>query len=212
MPSGTALGLVRCAHRKVAIIGAGLSRALAPWDDSSYCFWALNEIYQEIFCRHFELHPRSKQNAHELAWLAQCPTPCYVLDLDEWDGLIPHAVEYPLARVLAMPGARDWFTSTFSYQAALAVLEGFAEIGVWGVDLRRGTLRERTVEWAGLAWWLGYAAGRGVRVTLPPDEISWSHPGRYGYDYDREKTAVERQMDDLRDVCASWAHPILRLR
>lgn len=205
-------GIVRYApsRTKVAIIGCGSSRASAPWNDPAWIVWGLNEIPQPRATAWFEMHPMSVQNAREFAWLAQCPTPCYVLSLEDcrprvmdYDGAaaaflgVKNAVQYPLARVLALPGARDWFTSTFAYQVALAIADGFEEIGLWGVDLRRGTLREQTVEWACLAWWCGYAAARGVKVTTAGD-YTWTHPGRYGYDYHREKNAVEAQMAAMR--------------
>ena len=199
---GAAAGIVKCEHRKAAIIGTGPGRRSAPWGDLSWCKWAINEIWQPELDRHYELHPMSVQSERDLAWLAQCPTPCYVLNLAECDGKVKNAVQYPIQRVLAMPGARDWFTSTFSYQVALAILDGFEEIGLWGVDLRLGSPREQTVEWAGLSWWLGYAAGRGMKVTLDGD-YTWTHPGRYGYDYHYEKYAVERQMRAMRDAFLS---------
>ena len=212
-------GIVEYAPKrtKVAIIGAGASRASAPWDDPDWIVWGLNEIPQPRATAWWEMHPMSVQNARELAWLSQCPTPCYVLNLADAalgivvDGRVgqsplprqfagvANAVQYPLDRILALPGARDWFTSTFSYQVALAILDGFEEIGLWGVDLRRGTLREQTVEWAGLAWWLGFAAGRGIRVTVP-DDYTWTHPGRYGFDYWQEKDSVDAQMDAIRGM------------
>ena len=55
------------------------------------------------------------------------------------------------------------------------------------------------MEWAGLAWWLGFAAGRGIRVTVP-DDYTWAHPGRYGFDYWQEKDSVDAQMDAIRGM------------
>ena len=197
MPEILRADAVACDHRKVSIIGAGPSRSKAPWGDDSYCWWMLNEISQPRFDRHFELHPRAVQNDRELAWLSTCPTPCYVLDLDEWDGMIPQAVRYPLERVLAATGGRRYFTSTFAFQVALAITEGAAEIGVWGVDLDLGTLRERTAEKACLEYWLGMAEGRGIRVTLPPGATLLTRPYLYGYDYHDEKADIEAMCEDL---------------
>lgn len=190
-------GIVKCAHRKAAIIGAGPGRKNAPWTDPTWCVWALNEIYQPRFDRHFELHPMSVQNDRELAWLAGCPTPCYVLDLTEWDdGAIPHPVQFPLDRIRAA-GFRDYFTCTFALELALAIHDGFSEIGLWGVELFLGTARERTVERACVEYWIGVAEGRGVKVVA--DSALAAHRSRllYGYDYDREKDAVEGMMEEL---------------
>lgn len=185
-------GVVRCEHKRAAIIGAGSACGLAPWDDDSWCFFAINEIAQEKTHRHFELHPRSVQSVSDLAWLKTCPVPCYVLDIAEWRvGEIPHAVQYPLERVLERTGGRRYATCTFAYQAALALAEGFEEIGLWGVDLSLGTARERLVEAPCVEYWLGLAEGRGVKVTLPPGATLLRRDYLYGYQYDEEKRRIE---------------------
>ena len=132
-------------RRKVAIIGAGPSRHEAPYDDPEWVMWGLNEIAQKRATAWHELHPAAVQSARDLAWLRQCPTPCYVLDLAEWDGLIPRPVQFPLDRIKAA-GFRPYFTCTFAMQIALAILGGFEEIGLWGVSLHLGTPRERLLE------------------------------------------------------------------
>lgn len=189
-------GIVKCEHRKMAIIGAGPGRAEAPWSDTTFCFQALNEIGQKYYARHWELHPRAVQSERDLAFLRQCPTPCYVLDRAEWGELIPHPVQYPLDR-LAAAGLNDaYFTSTFSYQMALALLDGFEAIGLWGVELFDGSPRERLVERACLEYWIGVAEGRGVTITHRSGLTS--QPVRYGYDYQEEKAYVEDEVAALR--------------
>lgn len=202
-------GLVQCAHRKAAIIGAGSYRTHAPWDDESWCFWALNEIPQPRTDRHFELHPMAVQSRIDLLALRDCAVPCYVLDVGELtpertsgfaagEGpyFIPYPVHYPLERVLEKTGGRRYFTCTFAYQVALAIAEGFEEIGLWGVDLDLGTMRERLVEKPCLEYWLGQAEGRGMRITLALGGTLLQRPWLYGYDYDDEKAGVERVCDE----------------
>lgn len=192
-----ATGIVKCEHRKVAIIGAGPLRWSAPWDDRSWCFWALNEIRQPHYDRHLELHPRAVQSAQDLDALRHCPTPCYVLDPDEWDdGMIPYPVRYPLERILDVTGGRNYFTNTFAYETALAIADGFEAIGLWGVDLSLGTLRERLVEQPCLAYWVGFAQGKGITVTMPETTTLCWEQYLYGYDYDHEKAWVEKECDD----------------
>lgn len=195
-----ARGAVRCEHRKVAIVGTGLGRASAPYGDPAWCVWALNEIPQPSFTRHFELHPMSKQSGRELAWLAACPAPCYVLDLaDAARAGVRGAVQYPLRRLLD-GGFRRYFTCTFAYQIALALLEGFEEVGLWGVGLHLGSARERLVERACVEYWLGVAAGRGARVSADSG-LAWQ-PHLYGYDYDLERAHVDGDVVNLVRVAA----------
>ena len=192
-------GIVKCEHRKVAIIGAGPGRAEAPWHDDSYCWWALNAIHQRRFDRHFELHPMNVQSEKDLAFLASCPTPCYVLDLAESAGLVKHAVQFPL-EPLRLSGFRMYATCTFAYQIMLAVLDGFAEIGLWGVDLFLGSPRERTVERACVEYWLGFAEGRGVKIVADSRLAHHRSDWLYGYDYNAELHGVEAAMWELGDV------------
>lgn len=178
---------------RVAIIGAGPSRAEAPWDDPSWSIWGLNEIAQPRAERWFELHPMAAQSPGELEWLARAEAPVYLLDLDP---RVPRGVRYPLERVLALTGGRRYFTCTFAYQVALAVAEGASEIGLWGVDLDLGTPRERIVEKPCVEYWLGLAEGRGVRVVIPTGGTLLRRPHLYGYDYDAERADIERVTDD----------------
>ena len=190
-------GIVRCAHRKVAIIGAGRGRADAPWQDDSFCWWGLNEIAQPRADRWFELHPMVVQNARELAWLSTCPAPCYVLDLAECAGpsFVQHAVQYPLDRVVHATTLRSYFTCTFAYQIALAVAEGAETIGLWGIELFLGSARERTVERMCVEYWLGVAEGRGIEIVS--DSGLAKQGPLYGYDYDKEKRYAEHELARL---------------
>ena len=177
-------GDVRCGHRRAAIVGTGPGREEAPYRENGWCVWALNEIRQPAFTRHWELHPRRVQSAHDLRALAAIRQPCYVLDPGEWGpGEVPNPVRYPLDRLRAA-GMRRYFACTFAYQVALAVLEGFEELGLWGVQLHLGTPRERLLERRCVDYWLGYAEGRGLRVSQDSG-LAWQ-PRLYGYDYDDE--------------------------
>ena len=181
-----AAGIVRYdpPRTKVGIIGAGFGRNNAPWSDPAWVLFGLNQIAQKRATTWFELHPRAVQSERDLAFLRACPTPCYVLDLEEWDGLIPAAVQFPLDRLRAA-GFREYFTCTFAYQCALAILDGFEEIGLWGVSLHLGTPRERLLERACVDYWIGFAEGRGI--TVSEDSGCARRPYLYGYDYEDEK-------------------------
>lgn len=181
-------------RKKVAIIACGRTRDKAPYDDNKWEMWGLNEIPQNRAERWFELHPMEVQSQRELDWLLQCEEPVYLIELDE---KVPQGVRYPIEKVLTVPGAKDYFTSTFAYQVALAIYEGFEEIGIWGVPLFRGSPREQTVERMCLEWWLGLATGKGIKVTTEPSDKLIYHPHRYGYDYYEEKRYTEGVMSYL---------------
>ena len=190
---------------KVAIVGAGRTRTQAPWNDPSWEVWGLNEIAQPRADRWFELHPLSVQTEAEMAWLRACPKPVYLVRSPPAD--IPMGVRFPLEEVVKI--GLDFFACTFAYQIALAILQQFKTIGLYGVDLPWGTPRERLFESACVHAWVGFAMGAGRRVILPADGALLQHPPlgritphprRYGFDYHEEKDAVAGQVKDFFDL------------
>ena len=190
--------------RKVAIIGAGYGRDAAPWKSRDYVIWGINEITQKRATVWFEMHPLEVQSAKDLVALERIETPCYVLDdpavwkmpftIASNGGTVsfagvPHPVRYPLERLRAA-GFREYFTCSFAYQIALAILDGFEEIGLWGVSLHLGTPRERLLDRACVDYWIGFAEGRGIKVV--EDSGCARRPYLYGYDYDAEKEEGDR--------------------
>lgn len=189
-------------RRKVAIIGAYPSRAGAPFDDPAWEVWGCNAMYG--LCtdgkrrfradRWWEMHPLTvpPQTEHELELMRAAPVPLYTFEVEP---SIAQSVRFPLERLLALPGARDYFSCTFAYQIAFAVAEGFEEIALYGVELTGG--REYLLERPCVEYWVGYAQGRGVRVTIGEESALCWYPYHYGYDYDEEKAFGERQEAEL---------------
>lgn len=172
---------------KVAIVGhASPTNGLAPYGDPAWEIWSANAPTSALMVpemrevhRWFQLHPLAVLEGREKDWVPRCPVPLYTIDHEP---SVPMSVRYPIERVLAMPGALDFFACTMAYEVALAVLDGFEAIGLYGIELPRGTARERSVEWASVAWWCGYASGRGITVTAPGSALL-DYPWRYGADY-----------------------------
>ena len=192
--------------RRVLIYAAGYGRHEAPLDEPGWVVWALNLIppldsHGRVRAdAWWDIHQRVAQTKNDLRWLQQCPLPIYttrdLLDVS------PLAVRYPHQRVEKAFGG-PYFACTFAYQIALALLEGFEEIGLYGVDLCHGTTRERTVEWANTSWWMGYAEAKGVVFHLPTLSRMGRHRYRYGLEYDAEILDVKTY---LRLLAESDAH------
>jgi hypothetical protein len=185
------------------LYGAGHLRNQAPLDDPDWEVWALNlctpldaagRLRADVW---FDLHQRVAQTPDDLRWIAACPAPIYVPpDLCDASA---NAVAYPLAEVEALLGS--YFTCTFAYQIALVIYERRAtDLALYGVELAYGTLRERTVEWACTAYWLGRAVSAGVRLHLPDRSTLCQHFDRlrYGFDYVAELDAVKDYTDKMR--------------
>lgn len=198
-------GLVRSrsARRKVVIYGAGGGHLEAPLDDPDWEVWAINLIppYDRDgrvrADRWFDLHQRVAQTPDDLRWIESCPLPIYVPE-DLLDAG-PHCVRFPHERLEARFGVAYW-TCSFCYQIALALHEGFTHIGLFGVELSIGTRRERSVEWAGVSWWMGYAEALGVAFHLPAMTRLGTHQFRYGIEYAEEIADVEAYLASVEDM------------
>lgn len=89
----------------------------------------------------------------------------------------PSAVAYPLADVLALPAARDYFNHTVPYAIAYAVALGVKELLIFGADYISNaspyvTGYERTGGAARYiactSYWIGYASASGMDVIACP--------------------------------------------
>jgi hypothetical protein len=174
--------------KKVAILGFTDSIKQAPFDDPTWEIWGLNELYLMIprWSRWFEIHSREVYEAdkkrtsdHILALRAMT---CPVYMHQHYDD-IPTSVPYPLPQVAELftnPGkGLPYLTNTISYMIALAILEGFTEIAVYGVDM--ATDSEYSIQRPSCEYFLGFAQGRGVKVSVPPDCELLKTDFLYGY-------------------------------
>ena len=60
-----------------------------------------------------------------------------------------------------------------------------------------GSARERTVEWAGLLYWIGYWRGSGRSVWMPPQDRWMLDLPHYGFKYWREVKEVRKYLRAL---------------
>ncbi len=186
-------------RKKVAIVGfASSSRLKAPYTDNSWEVWGMNQLYRFVprATRWWELHPHEGPGSYlmdevpgtnYMKWLSECPVPLYMVSRHP---KIPKSIEYPLDQIIEefklhdvrpdMKG-KGYFHSSVDYMLALAISEGFEEIGVWGVDMAHDT--EYGYQKPSGSFWIGVAKGRGVKVTLPVESALLNNQGyRYGYD------------------------------
>lgn len=185
-------------RRKVVIYGAGRGRSQAPLKDLEWEVWCLNLIPALVddgirADRWFDIHQRRAQTEKDLLWIARMPRPIYVPD--DLLNAGPNTVRFPFEQLEAAYPQRPIWACTFAYQIALALHEGFTDIGMFGVELAYGTRRERTVEWASVSWWMGYAEAKGVTFHLPAGTRLGHHRYRYGLEYQEEIDEVKRYIE-----------------
>ena len=194
-PEATAaLHKARDGKKVIAICGfSPTSRHLAPFDDERVSIWGVNEAhrhktaYMKRWDAWWQIHKRwdftkgsSAATKEHWEWLQQKHDfPIYMQE--HWDD-IPSSVAYPFDEIRrAFPGVvellssgeeaeRDYYTSTFAYMCALAMLEIEKQelpgrIEVYGFDM--ATWTEFQYQKGSTEFWIGYARGRNIEVTVP---------------------------------------------
>lgn len=181
---------------KVIILGTAPSWEKAPLGDPKWEAWGLGNCWQwwgKYATRWFEIHPMSlllKLGWNDYRWLTECPIPIYMA---KHYAKVPNSIPFPLADV----GGRflRQFSSTFCYELALAIHEGFETIGIYGITFSGGTLRERFIESRGVLYWLGVAAGRGIKIQFPDAENKeFTHPYLYGLECWQEADFARKEI------------------
>jgi len=170
-------------RRKVAIVGFATNTLhLVPWFDPEWELWSLNQghmHFQRRSDRHFEMHmPEYTEDVRDPAYmtfLRGCPVPIYMID-QRPD--IPTSVRFPIEAALQLAG-RDYFTSSIAYMMAIALMDGFEEIALYGINLAIGD--EYFHQKACAEWWIGLAEGKGVKVYVPRASSLLKQWNRYGY-------------------------------
>lgn len=80
----------------------------------------------------------------------------------------------------------DYFSNTVDYAIALAIYRRFKEIGLYGINMMRGS--EYAYQKAGVEFWIGQAMGRGITVkNHSPISTVLKTKNRKMYGYDREQ-------------------------
>lgn len=169
------------ARGTVAIVGKGPTHVLTPYGAEGYEFWGLNDQpshsqYAPIqsYTRWFQLHPPHYLSVHY---------PKGVLDLDVWWGdptgvtlymdrhysEYPDSTPYPKMEVEALVTHGEYHVSSFDWMVALAVLEGWSRIELYGCEFYTfpATLNGEPVSARPcLEYWIGVAEGAGADVTV----------------------------------------------
>jgi hypothetical protein len=151
--------------KRLAIVGSGpKTREAAPFGDNNVDIWVFNEAANAAWCKRwsacFQMHEpelykgHNTKDAEHWQWLQQeHGKPIY---MQEVDPLIPNSVAYPLQAAQELAGVK-MFSSTFAYMAALAVLQGYEEIQIYGIEL---SVSEYSYQKESYLFWYGFLRGR----------------------------------------------------
>ncbi len=154
--------------------------------------------------------------------LASLNVPVYMQQ--HWDE-IPMSIQYPLIPVVQHFGSTlgwfnqpdfqgmltrqydAYFTNTISYMMALAIMEGFEEMHVYGVDMAVDS--EYHHQRPSCEFFLGIAVGRGMKVYIPPEADLLKTRFLYGFEEPAQdqfvrkmknsRASLEKRLSDVRN-------------
>jgi hypothetical protein len=196
--------------KRCCIVGTAPSWVRTPWSDPSLEIWGINDGYMSRdgqgrpmprADRWFDIHPLDKMYFRDpkqrivraedvppgffirpkghIEWLqAQAKTIPVFLQAEPPEGWPVNAKRFPLEEVEAAFG--QYWASGPSYMVALAILEGYQEIHIYGIHL--STQQEYLEQRANFEHLLGIARGRGITVVMAEESPVLRHPWKYGYE------------------------------
>jgi len=188
-------------RKRVCIMGFAPSWTLTPFDDPTMEVWTLNEAYklfQQIkngrADRWFEIHSPdspSKNTKEHTEFLRNCKVPIFMQE--HYDD-IPMSVAYPREEIkeyfnqnFIINEAGSPFTeysNSISWMVALAIYEWYEEIWITGVDMAQQS--EYQFQRPSCNFFIGYAAGKGIKVLIPRNSELCKFPQDYGFDTDNQ--------------------------
>lgn len=159
-------------YKSVAIMGGGGYLGAQASTIPGMSVWTCNGLLRDKnirVSRWFELHRREylSRVMPSDAFLSYCR---FMRDLknvvtfDFWPEANRHWRIYPVEEVEKLAPLGKWHCGSFDWMVALAILEGFETINLYGVQFMRGG--EPISAPAALAYWLGVASGRGIGIQL----------------------------------------------
>lgn len=205
--------------KRLAIVGThAATREQAPFDDETFDIWVFNEAANAEWCKRwtalFQMHEpeiykgvNTKDPKH-WDWLQKKHgKPIYMQEIDP---AVPDSAVFPLQEAEAITGFR-YFTASLAYTAALAILQGYEQVDVYGAELDANT--EYTSQAECWRFWVGVMIGRGIAVNLHSGGKLFA-ASLYGYEgafafgreyfeerakrYDAEWTASEKSLQNIK--------------
>jgi len=194
----------RAGKKTVAIVGAAHSSGpWAPFGEEGIEVWCANELHGypwvdvEGVTRWFQIHVKSsftkKHDFSHWEWLQEeHDFPIYMQQVFED---VPSSIKFPLREIQkdligniyrGEEKIEKLFSSTMSYQIALALWEGkFDRIELYGIELVMDG--EYAYQREAMAFWMGKADGMGIDIWIPEDCALLIQP-LYGYEQVRKES------------------------
>ncbi|MDX2466306.1 MAG: hypothetical protein QNL12_03260 [Acidimicrobiia bacterium] len=171
-------------HDRVQIVGFAPSLNETPWEEINTDRWGMNTLHRQTPDRPwtgwFQLHDintHHKADLDHLAWLKGRPFPIFMWGHHVEKYEIENAVAFPVETIFEIFQFK-YFTNTVSWAIALAVVMGYEEISIFGVDMAADT--EYGHQRPSCEYVIGVAEGRGHKVYVPDSSDLLKAPALYG--------------------------------
>lgn len=182
---------------KVCIIGFAPSWDETPWNQEDMDYWGINELYMQAvnkrFDAWFEVHdimnsPSKQQEKHQ-NFLMNCKIP--LLTHKHWDKY-PSSIKFPWEYLMNYfnqnfifegngKGFED-YSNQISWMTALAIALEYKEIYIYGVDMAQES--EYMYQRSSCQFFIGYAAGKGIKLKIPASCELLKGGAPYGFESD----------------------------
>jgi hypothetical protein len=165
-------------------------------------------------------NPTNRNDPHHYDWLKSQDS-CAVMMQDIYED-VPRSVRYPLTDVAQMLGVTadelaqvDHFISSSVSQAiAYAVLKGYQRIEVYGVAMETNT--EYQFQREGVAFWMGFAKGRGIEFDFVDptfrDVPLYGYNGTVSVEYDKFDSRIEELQLHVPETSAQYQASVMEVK
>jgi hypothetical protein len=190
--------------KKVALVGYAPSWRDAPYNDPDVEIWIMNDMYDFApkWDRLFDIHmideikarkSRGEGNKLHYEMLKTLDKPVY---MQQHFKEIPASVKFPLELIaekhwIPAMGDKIFLTCSVAHMLALAILEGFDEIQLYGIH--EAVDDEYSCEMPSVLYWLGVAYGKGIRIKISTESPLLKGYFIYGYE-DPQDAEFQKQM------------------
>lgn len=156
-------------------------------------------------------NPQNRNDPNHYNWL-QTQTEVPVIYMQDEYPEVPTAVSYPLEDIKKLTGGAHFLSSSVSLAIALAIHKGYKRIEVYGVAMETNT--EYQFQREGIAFWYGYALGKGINFYFADPTFEcpiYGYEGEVSIKYEKFVKRIEQLNPEREDVTGKFAASHLAL-
>lgn len=200
-------------NKVLCIVATGYAWEKCVFNNPKRDYWTLNNMYEagikspQLFDEWFQIHRPGSGEGHVddppmRKFLQEYDRPVWVQKNWGEEMAVKQPWIFPIEEVLEELCPRDvygkpypYFTNSVDYMICLAVLRGYEEIQLYGVEFISEIDDEYYTMRQSVNYYIGRATERGVKVTIQPHSSLLKCPYWYGYESPK-KDPLEKIMNE----------------